>query len=45
MKKEEFIFTFFKNWDDDLSLHVPFDPIICSMAEAPRKELECNTAV
>lgn len=35
----------FKNWESNLSLYIPFDPIMYLMAEAPRKELECNTAV
>lgn len=45
VKREEFIFTFLQTWNGELSLHVPFAPIMRLMAEASRKELECHTAV
>lgn len=45
VKREEFIFTFLKTRDGELSLRVPFALIMRLMAEASRKELQCNTAV
>lgn len=39
VKREEFIFTFLKTRDGELSLRVPLAPIMRLMAEASRKEL------